>query len=174
MFLSPICTGNFVVIIRELNKTQCLEHYRGIISNYSMNKSLKSGRIHIKIVWTKIRSSVESDLTGRSDHKSLTGQLMAGSYMPQACTSIVKGLKPALSIVRGLYGILPCIMRALFEPVFEGKVRMCIIHGWYLKYLVFVLVFCNYLLRKTSCTIICSKINAKIPLSYKKQVSKSK
>ena len=48
-----------------------------------------------------------------------------------------------------------------FVQSFEGKIRMRVIHGWYL---VSVLVFCNYLLHKISCTIICSKINAKIPL----------
>ena len=51
---------------------------------------------------------------------------------------------------------------------------MHVIHGQYLKYLVSVLVFCNYLLHKISCTIICSKINVKTPLKYEKQVSKYK
>ena len=51
-----------------------------------------------------------------------------------------------------------------FARNLKGKMRMCIIHGWYQKYLVSVLVFCNYLFCKTYCTIICPKINAKIPL----------
>ena len=50
-----------------------------------------------------------------------------------------------------------------FVQIFEGKVRMRIIHGWCLEYLEFVLVFCDNVLHKISCTI-CSNINAKIPL----------
>ena len=51
-----------------------------------------------------------------------------------------------------------------FAQTFEGKIRMHLIHGLYLTYLVSVLVFCNYLLHKISHIIICSKINAKIVL----------
>ena len=47
-----------------------------------------------------------------------------------------------------------------FAHVFEGNIRMDTIHGQCLKYLVPVLVFCNYLLPKISCIIVCSKINA--------------
>ena len=50
-----------------------------------------------------------------------------------------------------------------FAQIFEGKIRIHIIHVQYLIYLVPVLAFCNFLLHKISCTI-CSKINAKIPL----------
>ena len=42
-----------------------------------------------------------------------------------------------------------------FAQIFEGKIRMCIIHGYHLKDLVSVLVFYNYLLHKISCTKIC-------------------
>ena len=62
------------------------------------------------------------------------------------------------------YHILPHIMRIFLAQIFEGKISMHIIHGWYLKYLVSVLVCCDYLLHKISCTIICSKISAKIIL----------
>ena len=50
-----------------------------------------------------------------------------------------------------------------FPHIFEGKIGKYIIRGQYLKYLISVLVFCNYLLHTIFCTIICSKMSAKIP-----------
>ena len=51
-----------------------------------------------------------------------------------------------------------------FAQIFQGKIRMHITHGQYLTCLsLFILVFCN-LFHKISCTIICSKLNDKMPL----------
>ena len=81
---------------------------------------------------------------------------------PRLPSSIATHIEPCSTpfLVLSSYCILLSIM-CTFLPKF---LRMCIIRGQYLKYLVPVLVFCNYLLHKISCTIICSKINAKIPL----------
>ena len=54
--------------------------------------------------------------------------------------------------------------RHFFAQIFKGRIWMLIIERQCLKYFVSVLVFCNYLSHKISCTIICSKINAKVPL----------
>ena len=61
------------------------------------------------------------------------------------------------------YHIFASYNAHLFAQIFEGKLTMRIIRGQYRKYVVSVLVICNYLLHKISCTI-CSKIYAKIPL----------
>ena len=65
--------------------------------------------------------------------------------------------------VQGISGTTHVYCASLFSPKKFGQ-KVHIINGKYLKYLVPVLVFCNCLLHKISCTIICSKINAKIPL----------
>ena len=66
--------------------------------------------------------------------------------------------------------MLPCVMCTFFAQSFEGKIRICILYGQYQKYLVSVLVLHNYLLHKISCTVICLKINAKIPYNAKSKI----